>query len=215
MDKRFLIILGVVILGLIGIFVFTRDKAAAPSTSSDNSNVSVSNHTKGKEDSRVKLLVFGDFQCSACVQFYPIEKQVVDKYIDQISFTFRHFPLDNIHPNARAASRAAEAAGLQGKFFEMHDLLYEQQSAWINKSNPLETFVSFANILKLDTNKFKSDFASEAVNSKINADYKDGQKKGVDGTPTYFLNGQKLNLEEIQTVELFSKQIDEALKSSN
>jgi protein-disulfide isomerase len=213
MDKRFLLILGLVILGLIGLFVFSKNNATAPSGNSKNSE-QVSNHTKGKKDSSVKLLVYGDFECSACVAFYPTEKAVVDKYIDKIAFTFKHFPLDGSHPNARAASRAAEAAGLQGKFFEMHDLLYEFQTSWVSRSDPLISFTGFAKELKLDIEKFKTDYASESVNSTINSDYKHGQKLGVDGTPTYFLNDKKLDLADIQTVEQFSSKIDEALKAN-
>lgn len=219
MDKRFLVVLGIVILGLIGLFVFTKDKAQAPSSTNTNTSVSASNHIEGNKNSKVKLLVYGDFQCSACEQFYPTEKKVVEKYSSQISFQFRHFPLDNLHPNARAASRAAEAAGLQGKFFEMHNMLYENQSSWINQSDPLVVFESMARALKLDTNKFKTDFSSEAVNNTINADYRAGSDAGVNGTPTYFINGKKINNEDLYSngapdAQKFSNIIETALKSN-
>jgi protein-disulfide isomerase len=211
MDRRFIIVLAIVIIGLGGLFVFTRNKAQAPGS---ETVTAVSNHTEGNTASGVKLLVYGDFQCSACVAFYPIEKQVVDKYIDKISFTFREFPLDSIHPNARASARAAEAAGLQGKFFEMHNMLYENQDSWLNSTSPLTVFEKFATMLGLDANKFKTDFSSEAVNSTINADYKEGTQRGVSGTPSYYLNDKLLNNEEIQTVEKFSAKIDEAIQSA-
>lgn len=215
MDKRFIVILVILVVGLGGLFIFTRNKASAPGSNNDtNTTASVSNHTKGNTASKVNLTVYGDFECSACEQFFPIEKQVVDKYINDITFTFRHFPLDSIHKNARAAARAAEAAGNQGKFFEMHDLLYQNQSSWLGQSDPLTVFTQMATGLKLDINKFKTDFASEAVNATINADYKEGTSKKVEGTPTYFLNGQELKLEEIQTVEQFSAKIDAAIKAS-
>ncbi len=133
--------------------------------------------------------MYGDFQCPACAQIFPVEKQVVTNFNDQIKFTFRHFPLESIHPNARAASRAAEAAGLQGKFFEMHDALYESQNAWSSLSNPLDEFVSMAQKIGLDTEKFKTDYATELVNATINADLKEGNSKNVSGTPSYFVNG--------------------------
>jgi len=213
MDKRFLVILAIVILGLVGLFVFTKQKSVAPSSPA-NTSVSASNHIEGKADSKVKLLVYGDFQCSACEQFYPIEKQVVDKYSNQISFQFRHFPLENLHPNARAASRAAEAAGLQGKFFEMHNMLYQSQAAWRDQSVPLNVFISFANSLNLDVNKFKTDYASENVNAIINADYQAGSKLGVAGTPSYYLNGKLLDNKDIGTVEQFSAKIDATIKQT-
>jgi protein-disulfide isomerase len=212
MDKRFIVILVILVIGLGGLFLFTRNKATAPGTTT---TASVSNHTKGGNAKNVSLVVYGDFECSACERFFPIEKQVIDKYINDISFTFRHFPIDTIHQNARAASRAAEAAGKQGKFFEMHDLLYQNQSSWLGLSDPLPAFINLANSLKLNTDQFKTDYASVAVNSTINADKKEGESKKVGGTPTYFLNGQELKLEDIQTVDQFSAKIDAAIKASN
>jgi protein-disulfide isomerase len=214
MDKRFIVILIILVVGLGGLFLFTRNKAAAPGTN-NNSSASVSNHTKGNNASKVSLVVYGDFECSACERFFPIEKQVVDKFINDITFTFRHYPLDTIHQNARAASRAAEAAGKQNKFFEMHDLLYQNQSSWLSLGDPLPTFTKFATALSINVEQFKTDYASEAVNSTINADKKEGDSKKVAGTPTYFLNGKELKLEEIQTVDLFSAKIDAAIKAAN
>jgi protein-disulfide isomerase len=211
-DKRFIVILVVLILGLGGLFLYNKSKSA-PSTTT-TTTASVSNHTKGNTTSKVNLVVYGDFQCPACERFFPLEKQIVDKYIDKISFTFRHYPLDGTHPNARAASRAAEAAGKQGKFFEMHDLLYQQQSSWVNMTDPTSVLEQLAKSLGLNADQFKSDYASEAVNATINADKKEGDTKNISGTPSYFLNGEELNLEDIQTVDLFSAKIDNALKNS-
>ena len=210
MDKRFIVILIVLVLGLGGLFIFTRNKAVAPS----GNTASVSNHTKGNTSSKVSLLVYGDFQCPACGALFPVEKQVVDKYIDKISFTFRHFPLDGSHQNARAASRAAEAAGKQGKFFEMHDLLYQNQNSWSSLSDSYPYFEQMAKSLGLNMDQFKTDYDSEAVNSTINADYKEGGAKGVTGTPTYYLNGKELTLSDINTLDGFSSKIDAALKQA-
>lgn len=213
MDKRFVTILLLVVVVLGGIFFIGRSKS--PDTASTGSTGTVSNHTTGQNAKNVSLVVYGDFQCPVCGQFFPIEKQVVDSFSKDISFQFLHFPLDSIHPNARAASRAAEAAGLQGKFFEMHDLLYQNQSSWNTASDPLAVFTSFATSLGLDSAKFKSDFASETVNGTINADLKQGNGKGVTGTPTYYLNGQKLDNGDINTYEKFSAKIQEAINSAN
>lgn len=211
MDKRFLIVLTILILGLGGLFVFTRDKANAPGS---DSIVGASNHVRDANASGVNLLVYGDFQCPVCRPFYYIERQVLDKYPGQVKLTFRHFPLDSIHSNARAASRAAEAAGLQGKFFEMHDMLYENQDDWATLGSPQPAFDQYATALGLDIAKFKDDFASKTVNDTINADKKDGEDRGVDGTPTYFLNGEKLNNSDIGTVEAFSAKIEAALQTA-
>lgn len=210
MDKRFLVVLAVIVVAIGGLFVFTRDKAQAPGSSDSQS----SNHTLGNNAKQVELLEFGDFQCPACAAFHAIVKQVVSKYSNDILYTFKHFPLESIHPNARAAARAAEAAGLQGKFFEMHDLLYENQDTWSGSSQPLPIFKSFASTIGLDLNKFEADFASETVNSTINADSAEGKAKNIDGTPTYFLNGEKLNNNEISNVDAFSAKIEAAIKAA-
>lgn len=208
MDKRFLIIMVVIVLAFVGIFVVSSNK-------SDQSTASgtPSNHIKGENSKGVELLAFGDFQCPHCADFFPIEQQVVNKYIKEISFQFRHFPLN--FPHSYSTSRAAEAAGMQGKFFEMHDLLYINQKQWTNLSTPQSVFEQYAQQLNLDMQKYKTDFEAVGTNSTINADRKVGTDKGVTGTPTYFLNGKKLELSDIDSVEKFSKKIDEAIAASN
>jgi protein-disulfide isomerase len=214
MDKKFIVILLILILGLGGLFFFTRDKASAPGNNTEAAS-KVSNHVIGNKSSKVSLVVYGDFECSACYAIFPVEKAVVDKYINDITFTFRHFPLDGIHKNARSSSRAAEAAGMQDKFFEMHHLLYENYNSWVSLNDPLETFLGLAKSLGLDIEKFKTDYASEAVNATINADIKEGTAKNVAGTPTYFLNDKELELKDIQTFDQFSAKIEAAIKDTN
>ena len=213
MDKRFIVILAIVVLAIGGLFIFTSKKDNKTNTTT-STTASVSNHTEGNTASKVHLVVYGDFQCSACESFFPIETQVLQKYLSQITFTFRHFPIESLHPNALAASRAAEAAGLQGKFFKMHDLLYQYQSNWENLSDPVPYFNQLAGTLGVNMTKFKTDFASEAVNNTILADMKDGTSKGIDGTPTYVLNGTKLNNQDIDSLASFSAKIDQALKAT-
>lgn len=210
MDKRFLIIMGIIIVAFLGIFFAGNSK----NESASNETIgSVSNHSIGNNAKNVELLVYGDFECPACGQFAGIEKQVVEAYQNDIKFTFRHFPIDTIHPNARAASRAAEAAGAQGKFFEMHDLLYQNQSQWSSQvtNNPQIIFENYAKELGLDIDKFKVDYVAESTNNTINADKNEGNNKGVSGTPTYYINGEKVDNSRLTTVESFSKVIDEAI----
>lgn len=212
MDKRFGIIVVSVVLVIFGIFYFGKSKDSAADTNTSNT-ASVSNHTKGA--GAVALVEYGDFQCPACLQFYPLVDEVLKKYEGKITFTFKHYPLDSIHRNARAAHRAAEAAGLQGKFFDMYDQLYKSQSTWSEISNPVPVFESYATSLNLDLAKFKTDFASQAVNDTINADTTEGKSKyKVDSTPTFVLNGQVLKNSDIGSLELFSAKIDEAIKAS-
>lgn len=212
MDKRFGIILLSVVAVIFGVFYFTKDNG--DSAQNNNSNgASVSNHTKGT--GKIQLIEYGDFECSACGQFYPLVEEVFKKYSDKITFVFRHYPIDTIHRNARAAHRSAEAAGLQGKFFEMYDELYKNQSSWSSSNNPVPVFENYATNLGLDMAKFKSDFASSSVNDTINADLSEGKSKySVDSTPTFILNGEKLKNTDVGSIEAFSAKIDEALKST-
>lgn len=212
MDKRFIIILVVIILGFGGIIAFNNfNKKDQPVVTSGTSN-----HTRGNTQSPVELVAYKDFECPPCGQFYPIEEQLYEKYKDKVKFTFKHFPIDTIHANTRAAHRAAEAAGLQGKFFEMHSLIYQNQQTWNTQAttNPQPIFERYAQQLGLDLEKFKADVALDSTNKTINADVSAGKQAGVSGTPTYFLNGTQLNTGEINSFELFSKKLDEALANS-
>ena len=151
-------------------------------------------------ESDVVLVEYGDFQCPGCAAAHPNVKTLLEEYGDRISFVFRNFPLTSIHPNARAASAAAEAAGQQGSYWEMHDLIYENQTTWANQ-NPnerLATFRGYAGQLGLDLTQFEADYASDAVNQKISFDQALGTKQNVDSTPTFFLNGEELSQEAAQ-----------------
>ena len=215
MDKKFLIIMAIIGLAFVGIFFFSGSNNN--SDSANGSSGTVSNHTIGANSKNVEVMVYGDFECPACGQFYPVEKQIIQNYSNDIKFVFRHFPIDSIHPNARAASRAAEAAGLQGKFFEMHDLLYENQQQWSSQitSSPQSIFENYAKELNLDIAKYNADYAAESTNSTINADKQAGGQVGVNGTPTYFINGQKMSNSDIGSYEAFAKKIDEAIAASS
>jgi protein-disulfide isomerase len=205
MSKQFWAVVIVIILVFVGIFAFTGDKS---DTSSKDSKNKPTEHVTGTGTSGVTLLEYGDYQCPYCEQYYPVVKQVTEKYGDQIKFQFRNFPLVNAHPNAFAAARAAEAAGLQGKFWEMHDLLYDSTywQQWTVASSPTNNFNQYAQQLGLNVEKFKTDSASSTVNNLINADTAAGTKADVTGTPSFFVNGKKV--EVTNTVDSFSKVID-------
>lgn len=208
MSKQFFAALLVVVAVLGGIFFLNQKQASAPDGGGNAAQTTT--HTQGEGTAGVTLVEYGDFQCPACGAFYPIVQEIKAKYGDQITFQFRHFPLSQIHPNAFAAHRAAEAAGLQGKFFEMHDLLYERQQAWSTASNAVETYNGYAEELGLNIDQFKQDFSSASVNATINADIRAGQEIGATSTPTFVLNGQKL--EELPRDQAgFNKLIDDAI----
>ncbi len=212
MDKRFAVIVVGVVAAIFSIFYFSGNKNSNGG-SSTRSTTAVSNHVKGS--GKVQLVEYGDFQCPACGKFYPLVTEILNKYGDKISFTFRHNPLDTIHRNARAAHRAAESAGLQGKFFEMYDELYKNQSSWSDVSNPVPVFESYATGLGLNLDKFKTDFASQVVNDTINADLEEGKTKyKVDSTPTFVLNGSVISNSDIGSIDLFSAKIEAAISQT-
>ena len=207
MDKRFWAIVGIIIIVFFGfLFMQRNDEAAAPA----NKDAKPTNHVKGEGTANVNLTEYGDFQCPACAQYFPVVEQVAAKYEKEITFQFRHFPLVSIHPNAFAGSRAAEAAGKQGKFFEMYQLLYSNQDTWSGSNSPTKIFEGFANQLELNLEQYKKDFASTAVNDAINADMAAGNKLKAESTPTFVLDGKKIE-NPAPTVEAFSKIIDEAI----
>lgn len=213
MNKWFWIILTLAIGALIGIFAIANSKSSStPTSTQDPNEITETEHIRGNKDSKVVLLEYGDFQCPACAAFYPIIKQVESEYADRVAFVFRHFPLSNIHPNAFSASRAAEAAGAQGKFFEMHDILYERQQNWESQTNVQKIFREYAQEIGLDANKFNDDYGGNSTTDIINSDIQKGKDQDVQATPTFFLNGQKL--ESFRTFEELKAKLDEALKNA-
>jgi protein-disulfide isomerase len=153
----------------------------------------IADHVKGNAEAKVLIIEYGDFQCPGCRSAAPAMKAVIDKYSDKVGFVFRNFPLA-IHNNARAAAAAAEAAGLQGKYWEMHDRLFENQQEWGNLSGNTRTdmFANYAEMLELDREKFLEDLKSDAVIAKINFDVSLGRKIGVNSTPSIFVNGKQV-----------------------
>lgn len=145
--------------------------------------------TKGSTKPLATLTEYGDFQCPACGQYYPMVEQVFAKYKDKISFTFRHFPLPQ-HQNAIPAAYASEAAGMQGKFWEMYDMLYKNQNDWAEVKTPQTFFESYAQKLGLDMTKYKADVVSDAVKARVDRSANSAKMSSLDHTPTFFINGK-------------------------
>lgn len=154
--------------------------------------VTDSDWSRGGKDAKAVLVEYSDFQCPACASFYPILQRLSSEYGDKLRFVYRFFPLKNIHPNAVLSAQAAQAAGLQDKFWEMHDILFEKQSDWAGLSDPHATFAEYAKTLKLDTAKFLSDLDSAPVKAKVQDSYSSGERSSVHATPTLYLNGKEL-----------------------
>lgn len=162
--------------------------------------VAASDWQKGNPNAKVTLVEYSDFQCPYCAIYQPYIKTIMEKYGADVRLVFRNFPLPG-HRNARAAAQAAEAAGLQGKFWEMHDLLFSNQTQWENTADPSDIFAGYATSLGIDMTKFKQDYSSAAVASKIAADSAGGNRSNVQATPSFFLNGAKLTLSTYADLE--------------
>jgi protein-disulfide isomerase len=168
---------------------------------------------KGGTTARVTLEEFSDFQCPACGGLEPGLRRVVKDYGDRVQLIFRNFPLA-MHKYAFQASRAAEAAGQQGKFWEMHDMIYDNQKDWSDSMEPRVQFDSYASRLGLDVQRFKADMERQDLADRIKADYARGLSLNVKGTPTIFLNGRELVPGKLVTEEDLRREIDAALGST-
>ena len=217
MDKRFWAIIGVIVVIFGGVIALNSKKDTTTTSSAQPTN-----HVEGKLDSAVTLVEYGDYECPACESFYTTVQSVQQKYNATVKFQFRNLPLTQLHPNAFAGARAAEAADLQGKFWQMHDSLYNQTN-WLQWSpattkDPTPYFNQYASQLGLDVTKFKKDFASDTVNKRINADMAAFNKTGESlSTPSFFLNGTYVTNSKLldstgqPSVDAFSKVLDAEL----
>jgi len=205
MSKQFLGVIVVVILIFVGIFALSGNKSNGSGSSGSSGSSTLTQHVEGLNKDSITLVEYGDYECPYCGQYFPIVKQVQTEYNDQIAFQFRNFPLVSIHQNAFAGARAAEAAAMQNQFWQMHDLLYEENelsqsnskaSTWVNASDPTVFFDQYAQQLGLNLTKFKADYASGTVNNLINADMAEGNNLKVQGTPTFFLDGKQISVGE-------------------
>lgn len=203
MNKIKWITFAIVTVGILAVLIITAGNSRIDVSKIDinavqvanNQNGNIAEHISGKIGSKVTLMEYGDFQCPACGTAYIRIKPITDQYKNQLQFVFRNFPLTSIHKNGKAAAGVVEAAGLQGKYWEMFDKIYTTQLAWSDLSGTERTtfFEKYANDLGIDTAKFTTDMASVAVNNKISYDQAIGFKANVEATPTYFLNGTKLD----------------------
>jgi len=161
---------------------------------------------KGNPDAQITIIEYSDFQCPACAYFYELMEDVVDEFGNHIRFAFRHFPLKSIHDKAALAGQATEAAGLQGKFWEMYSEVFENQALWSSMSpeDAENEFIKYAADLDLDQKQFIDDLNSKKVENLVEAEYKSAVDGGLTSTPTFFFNGEKIknpgSLEEFRTL---------------
>ncbi len=141
-------------------------------------------HIRGTIDAPVKLVEYGDFECTFCGEAYPVVQAVQRELGNNLCFAYRHFPITTVHLHAEHAAEAAEAAGAQGKFWEMYDLLFQNQDALED-----EDLASYAEILGLDVDRLMAEILAGAYSGRIRQDFSSGIRSGVNGTPTFFING--------------------------
>lgn len=147
---------------------------------------------EGSPAATVELVEYSDFQCPACGFYYPWVKKLNEKFAGELKFAYRYFPLSNIHRNADLSAWTAEAAGQQGKFWEMHNKLFDNQAIWSDSDEVEKIFTGYAKELGLDMAKFATDLKSKATKDRVAADYANGSAIGVNHTPTFFLNGVEI-----------------------
>jgi protein-disulfide isomerase len=168
-------------------------------------------HYRGASNAQMTLLEYGDYQCPPCAAYNPVIKSVLRHYGDKLRLEFRQFPLAGVHPNAVQAALAAEAAGEQGRYWEMNDLLFETQPQWARAANPDENFTALAARIGLDEMQFLKGLHSADLERRISADVASAQAAHVEGTPTFFLNGRHINVPAV-AVEAFQNAIDAELQ---
>jgi protein-disulfide isomerase len=145
-------------------------------------------HVRGNENAEITLVEFGDYECPGCAEAYFVIKKIESEMGDDLRFCFRHFPYARLHPHAELAAQAAEAAGAQGKFWEMHESLFENQQAL-----EFDDLIARAENLQLNVEVFREALKNETYLDRVRADFRSGVQNGVFSTPGIFINGIRLN----------------------
>lgn len=184
--------LGIIIVIVFSVIAFTSGPRTIEPVLITVPAVSATDHIRGNFSAKNILIGYGDFQCPACAAYEPLLNQLAKEFPDTLAIVFRQFPLRSLHPNANLAAVASEAADKQGKFWEMHDMLYDKQIEWEKSTDVKTIFTSYAVALGLNKDKFVTDMNSDAIKSMIDAEYSADISMGLQGTPTFFINGKQI-----------------------
>jgi protein-disulfide isomerase len=210
------VVWGLVASGLAGIIFLAVNLSEEQSGSTgavvEGVQIRADDWIKGNPTAKVVLVEYGDFQCPACATFSKVVEKLSSDYGDRVAFVYRHFPLKKIHRNAEIAAYAAEAAGKQGKFWEMHDILYEGQNDWSESDEAKKLFTDYAGTLNLDLGRFQADSEDKDIQEKIDDSYTEAVELGLTSTPSFILNGKKI---EARSYEQFEQLIKQELGEGN
>ncbi|MDR1032778.1 MAG: DsbA family protein [Candidatus Nomurabacteria bacterium] len=222
MSKGTWIIFGIIVVAMIGLFTW----AALSNTKTDVSDIDsakileateqngeIADHYKGAKDAKVVIVEYGDYQCYGCSQLSPRLNAILETYKDNVALVYRNFIIDG-HQNSRFAIACAEAAGMQDRYWEMHDMIFKQQAAWTGASvdERMDIFVGFAKALGLDEAKFKTDIESPRITKKIETDLALAKKQQISGTPSVFVNGKAVDSDTWGTDAKFKAYLNDKLK---
>jgi len=174
--------------------------------------VSKTDFIRGNPNAKITLIEYADFQCPACAAMHSTIKQLEGNFKDNLRLIYRFFPLTDAHQNAMISAQAAYAASLQGKFWEMHDIIYENQDSWSDSTQPKTIFTDYAKKIGLNLNKFNSDIDSDSTKKFVTDEQNKGLDLGINGTPTLFLNGKEI--QNPATYEDFKKLIQDEINKN-
>lgn len=204
-----LIVAGILLFGLL---VFGLEKLASQDAqlkTATTQTTDADTKIQGDAAAKVTLLEYSDFQCPACAAYEPLIANLHQDFPTDLKIVYRYFPLETIHKNALVSAEAAEAAHRQGKFWEMHDQLFQHQAEWAKSENPTDMFQGYAQAIGLNMDQFNADSVDTAVAAAVKSDEKMGTEANIPGTPSFFLDGKKL--ENPQSYEAFKKIIEDEL----
>ena len=204
-----------------GAAIYFNRRFAQPQAGPTGPAVSIKGggHFRGPANAKVTLVEFGDYQCPSCGAYHPVVKELLSRFPDQVRLEFHHYPLVSIHPNAMAAATAVEAAGEQGKYWEMHDLVMENQAKWSASPNPETEFVVLANRIGVNSNAFMQAMRSPEIQERILQDVVRAREAKVEAVPTFFIDGRMLRVrlsidEFVGVIESELQKSDSARKPS-
>ena len=204
--RVFLWVFGTLVVSFIVFKFWGWMKTPSPQVAGAKIEITSNDWVRGENNAGVTLVEYSDFQCPACSFYNGYVDKLLEEDKGKVRLIYREFPLTEVHDNAFLAAKAAEAAGAQGKFWEMHDTLFDKQTEWSNEKDAKSVFISYAKNLELDEKIFSEDLESKKVEEKVNIDIESGKSLNISGTPTFFINGNKFA--NIKSYEDFKKTVE-------